>query len=119
MPVKNDPGATLLFVRQDSIVIRIQEAKNRGACLGSVTILENLNVRSFRNNALNPLCKLDWTVVQIITADKTADEPDHNCGSSRFGTGSHSEVGYHECGESPGRRGSGQYACDQQGQPDS
>jgi hypothetical protein len=84
-----------------------------------VTILENLHVRSFRNGALNPMCQLDWTVVRIIAAYKTTDEADHNCRSSRFRTSRHGGVGHHECGERSGRRGSGQYACNQHGQPGS
>jgi hypothetical protein len=100
-------------------MIRIQQSENRRARLGSVTILKNLDMRSFRNGALNPLCQLDWTMVWIIAAHKTADEADHNRGSSHLGPRRHSAVGYHECGERPSRRRSGQYTCNQHGQPGS
>jgi hypothetical protein len=46
-------------------------------------------------------------MVWIIATHKTADEPDHNRGSSHLGPRRHSGVGYYECGERSSRRRSG------------
>jgi hypothetical protein len=115
VPVKNYACAALLFVRENPVVIRIQEAENRGVGLGPAAIFENLDVRTLRDRVLNPCRQLDRTVVQVITPHKTADEADHNRSRRRFGTSGHSGVGYRECGEHSSRRRSGQNTCNQHG----
>jgi hypothetical protein len=85
----NDAGVLFFFVRQGSIAVGMQTAKDLLMGFPAAMILEHLNVHARSVSFAEALHELDFGVDAVIVANKSADKADNNgFGRGNAGTSS-------------------------------
>lgn len=77
---EHDVGALSFVLRQDAVVIRVEQANDGLEGLFSATIFEDSNVSTGRDGLANSLGEQDGGVMGIIVIYESADESDDDVG---------------------------------------
>jgi hypothetical protein len=104
---QNDARLGFFLGAQNAVMIHVEPAKDGFVSGSSVTVLEDLDGRVFRQVGLNSVGQLHGAVIEIVVAHEAAGEADEDVRRCGWGMGGDGSV----CGMEPGR-GRG-HDCDQ------
>ena len=82
-----DVGASLLLLRQNAVVISIEQFENRLVSLFSVPVLKHTNASSLPKRLLHTPSELNWAMTDIVVPHKTTYEPYDNSRGGNVGPG--------------------------------